>query len=36
MQIIMKIITNQYESKVLLKKIINVMKAEMIKAKNYQ
>ena len=36
MLIIMKIITNQYQSKVLLKKTINIMKAEVIKTKNYQ
>ena len=30
------IITNQYQSKVLLKIIINIMKAEEIKTKNYQ
>ena len=30
------IITNQYWSKVLLKKTINIMKAEVIKTKNYQ
>ena len=36
MLIIMKIITNQYWSKVLLKKTINIMKAEVRKTKNYQ
>ena len=30
------IITNQYQSKVLLKIIINIIKAEEIKTKNYQ
>ena len=36
MLIIMKIITNQYQSKILLKKTINIMKAEVIKTKNYR
>ena len=30
------IITNQYQPKVLLKIIINIMKVEKIKTKNYQ
>ena len=34
--IIMMIITSQYWSKVLLKMVINIMKAEAIKTKNYQ
>ena len=34
--IMIMIITNQYLSKVLSKKIINIMKAKVIKTKNYQ
>ena len=34
--IMIMITTNQYQSKVLLKEIINIMKAEVIKTKNYQ
>ena len=33
---IMMIVTNQYQLKVLLKKIINIMKAKAINRKNYQ